>query len=121
MTTKDTEKTQTPAQTEVTQAEPKALPPYTVMLDEPIKRGDQIINTITLRKPKSGELRGLSLQEVLQLDYNSLQKLLPRISTPTLTEQDVANMDTADLTAVGTELVGFFVQKQRKEEAYLQA
>ena len=38
---------------------------------------------------------------------------------PALTEQDVANMDTADLVAVGTELVGFFVQKQRKEEAYL--
>jgi hypothetical protein len=28
-------------------------------------------------------------------------------------------MDPADLTAVGTKLVGFFVQKQRKEEAYL--
>jgi hypothetical protein len=117
MDTKDTDK----PQNEVTITEPKALPPHSVMLDEPIKRGDQIINTITLRKPKAGELRGLSLQEVLQLDVNSLQKLLPRISSPTLTEQDVANMDTADLTAVGTELVGFFVQKQRKEEAYLTA
>jgi len=108
-------------QNELTTAIRKELPPYSVQLDEPIKRGDQVIDVITLRKPKAGELRGLSLQEVLQLDVNSLQKLLPRISSPTLTEQDVANMDTADLVAVGTELVGFFVQKQRKEEAYLTA
>jgi hypothetical protein len=106
-------------QNELTTAIRKELPPYSVQLDEPIKRGDQVIEVITLRKPKSGELRGLSLQEILNLDFNSLQVLLPRISSPTLTKQDVANMDTADLTAVGTELVGFFVQKQRKEEAYL--
>jgi hypothetical protein len=106
-------------QNELTTAIRKELPPYSVQLDEPIKRGDQVIDVITLRKPRSGELRGLSLQDVLQLDVNSLKKLLPRISAPTLTEQDVDNMDPADLTAVGTELVGFFVQKQRKEEAYL--
>lgn len=108
-------------QNEVTIVEPKELPPYSVKLDEPIKRGEQVIDVITLRKPKSGELRGLSLQEILNLDFNSLQVLLPRISSPTLTKQDVANMDTADLTAVGTELVGFFVQKERKEEAFLTA
>jgi len=117
MEIKDTDQ----AQNEVTIAEPKALPPHSVMLDEPIKRGAQTIDVITLRKPKSGELRGLSLQEILQLDFNSLQKLLPRISTPTLTEQDVANMDPADLTQLGAELVDFFVPKQRKDDAYLTA
>lgn len=106
--------------TDKTQQE-KKLPDSTVELDEPIKRGDQLINTVTLRKPRAGDLRGLSLQEVLQLDYNCLQKLLPRISIPSLTEHDVASMDPADLTALGSELVGFFVQKQRKDEAYLPA
>ncbi len=108
-------------QNELTTAIRKELPPYSVQLDEPIKRGDQVIDVITLRKPKAGELRGLSLQEILQLDVNSLQVLLPRISHPTLTKEDVANMDTADLTAVGTELVGFFVQKEKKEQAFLNA
>lgn len=60
----------------------------TVTLDTPIKRGDQLIETVTLRKPMSGELRGLSLNDILQNDVLSLQKVIPRISTPMLTEQD---------------------------------
>ena len=86
-----------------------------MQLDEPIKRGDQVIDVITLRKPRSGELRGLSLQDVLQLDVNSLKKLLPRISAPTLTEQDVDNMDPADLVQLGSEVAGFLVAKRYKE------
>lgn len=35
--------------------------PTTVDLDTPIARGDQVIATITLRRPKAGELRGISL------------------------------------------------------------
>lgn len=95
--------------------------PNTVTLETPFKRGDNTITEVALRKPKAGELRGLSLQSVLELDVISLQKLLPRISTPTLTEADVANLDVVDLTALGTEVVGFFVPKQKKAEAYLPA
>ena len=35
--------------------------PNTVQLDTPIKRGDGHITSVTLRKPNSGELRGVSL------------------------------------------------------------
>ncbi|MCP8687742.1 phage tail assembly protein [Marinobacterium sedimentorum] len=97
------------------------LPPNSHELDEPLPRGKDSITLITLRKPKSGELRGLSLQDVLNLDYNSLEALLPRISSPTLTKQDVANLDPADLTGLGTIVVGFFVAKEKKAEAYLPA
>ncbi|SIQ11039.1 phage tail assembly protein [Marinobacterium stanieri] len=114
-------KTDDKPQNEVTIVEPEKLPPHSVRLDEPLKRGNQVIDVITLRKPKSGELRGLSLQEVLSLDVNSLQTLLPRISSPTLTKQDVADMDPADLTQLGVQISVFFVQKQRKEEAFLTA
>lgn len=95
--------------------------PNTVTLETAFKHGDNTITEVSLRKPKAGELRGLSLQSVLELDVISLQKLLPRISTPTLTEADVANLDVVDLTALGTEVVGFFVPKQKKAEAYLPA
>ena len=57
----------------------------TVILDTPIRRGTTHIESITLRKPNSGELRGVSLAELLQMDVNSLIKVVPRISTPTLT------------------------------------
>jgi len=55
----------------------------------------------------AGELRGLSLAEVLNLDVDSVTKLIPRISTPTLTEQEVRNMDPADLVEAGKEIAGF--------------
>lgn len=83
-----------------------------VELDEPINRGGQKINKITLRRPKSGALRGLNLIDVAHLDVTSLVKLLPRISDPALTEYDVQNMDLADLTALGTEVAGFLAQKR---------
>ena len=38
----------------------------TVTLDTPLKRGEQLIEKVTLRKPMSGELRGLSLNDILQ-------------------------------------------------------
>lgn len=80
-----------------------------ITLNTPIKRGDSEIKTITLRKPKSGELRGLSLAELLQLDVNSLHKLLPRISTPTLTEADVSALEPDDLVQLGGGIAGFFL------------
>jgi hypothetical protein len=95
----------------------KELPPYSVQLDEPIKRGDQVIDVITLRKPKAGELRGLSLTELLNLDVAALSKLLPRISQPTLTEHDISQLDPVDLVALGAEAVGFFVPKAAKADS----
>ncbi len=84
----------------------------TVDLDTPVVRGNQIIQTVTLRKPKAGALRGLSIVALSQLDVNALQKLLPRISTPTLTEADVANMEPEDLVALGVKVAGFLLQKE---------
>lgn len=97
-------------------------PIYTnVPLDTPIKRGETEIKQIKLRKPASGELRGLSLQDVMSLDVTSLHKLLPRISEPTLTEQEVAALDPADLLELGSEAASFFLSKAKKVEASLPA
>lgn len=85
--------------------------PNTVTLDEPLKRGDQTITAITLRKPTSGELRGTSLSDLVNLDVIALQKVLPRITTPTLTEADVARLDPADLVQLGGTFAGFLLPK----------
>lgn len=87
----------------------------TVTLDQPIKRGDQTIDTVTLRKPQAGALRGIKLTELLNLDVAALQLLLPRITTPTLTPQDVAVMDPADITELGVQVADFFVRKSTRE------
>ena len=93
----------------------------TVVLDTPIRRGTTSIDSITLRKPNSGELRGVSLAELLNMDVNSLVKVVPRISTPTLTAIEVTSMDPADLFALGTKVSGFLLQKSIKKDASLVA
>lgn len=90
--------------------------PNAVTLDTPIQRGDQTITRVTLRKPKSGELRGVSLTELLQLKVEAIQAVVPRISSPTLQKQDMANMDPADLVALGSVVIGFLLTKEQKSD-----
>ena len=93
----------------------------TVTLDTPIRRGTTSIDSITLRKPNSGELRGVSLVELLQMDVGSLIKVLPRISSPSITAVEVAGMDPADLLALSSKVSGFLLQKSAKTDASLVA
>ncbi|WP_455928912.1 phage tail assembly protein [Pseudomonas fluorescens] len=93
----------------------------TVTLDTPIRRGTTTIDSITLRKPNSGELRGVSLSDLLQIDVDSLVKVIPRISNPTLTAVEVTSMDPADLFALGAKVSGFLLQKSMKTDASLVA
>ncbi|MCW2391950.1 phage tail assembly protein [Sphingobium sp. B11D3A] len=86
----------------------------TVSLDSPVQRGEQSIESIQLRKPKSGELRGLSLVDLGQLKVDALTKIIPRISSPTLTEAEVANLDPSDLLACGAEIGSFLLQRSQK-------
>jgi hypothetical protein len=85
--------------------------PNTVTLDTPLTRGNQQITEVTLRKPSAGELRGTSLQALCNLDVDALSKVLPRITTPMLTDADVARMDPADLVQMGALFAGFLAPK----------
>ena len=90
--------------------------PNTVTLDTPIKRGNSEITEVTLRKPSSGELRGVSLAELLQMKVDALQTVLPRITNPILHKQDMATLDPADLVNMGTVVVGFLLTKETKRD-----
>ncbi|QYM67291.1 phage tail assembly protein [Pseudomonas sp. So3.2b] len=109
-----------PAATEQPDVQPLA-DDNTVVLDSPIRRGVTTIDSITLRKPSSGELRGVSLVELLQMDVASLIKVVPRISSPTLTAIEVSGMDPADLLALSSKISGFLLQKSAKTDASLVA
>ncbi|MDR6397306.1 phage tail assembly protein [Herbaspirillum seropedicae] len=82
-----------------------------VELDEPLTRGNTQITELTLRRPKSGALRGVSLMDLMNMNVSALQVVLPRISEPTLTQFDVANMDPADLIKCGMEVSVFLAPK----------
>ena len=90
--------------------------PNTVTLDTPIKRGNSVITEVTLRKPSAGELRGVSLAELLQMKVDALQTVLPRITNPILHKQDMATLDPADLVNMGTVVVGFLLTKETKRD-----
>ena len=85
--------------------------PNTITLDTPIQRGSSAIAEVTLRKPNAGELRGLSLQRLHQADTDELLKLLPRITTPSLTPPECAQLDPADLSEAGGIVISFLLKK----------
>ncbi|MFU3873527.1 phage tail assembly protein [Pseudomonas aeruginosa] len=101
---------------ESTTEEPRKLADNEVELDEPIKRGTQIIDVVAVRKPQSGELRGVSLQDLLNLDVSALLVVLPRITTPTLTQPEVARLEPADLLQLGSKVSGFLLTKRVRKE-----
>lgn len=78
-----------------------------VTLEKPVKRGDQLIAEITLIKPNAGTLRGVSLAAVANSEVDALIKVLPRMTAPMLTEQEVAAMELPDLVALAGQVVGF--------------
>lgn len=93
----------------------------TVTLDTPLRRGEEAIGIVAVRKPGSGELRGLTLMALSQLDYAALETLLPRITTPVLHKPDIAALDPADLMQLGAEVMDFLLPKAAKAAASPQA
>lgn len=87
-----------------------------IILEEPIQRGDkQAITEVRLRKPKAGELRGLNTVDLLNGNINSTIKLVPRLADPMLTEQEVANVEPADLVMFADAIATFLLKKERME------
>jgi hypothetical protein len=90
----------------------------TITLDFPLTRGEQTITDISVRKPMSGELRGLALADLLQMRVDALVQVLPRITSPILTEADVRGLDPADLMQLGAEVAGFLLTRAAREPAF---
>ena len=91
----------------------------TVTLDTQLNRGDIEVTEIQIRKPKAGELRGVSITSLMQIEVNKLIKVLPRITTPALTDDELRVMDIADLTQMGLEVSSFLLPKALKQESLI--
>ena len=78
----------------------------TVTLTAPVKIDGKEVTAIAVRKPKSGELRGVSLTAMIQMEVGALIKVLPRITQPPLSESQCAELDAPDMLALGTRVVG---------------
>ena len=86
-----------------------------ITLSTPIPRGATTIDTLTIRKPKAGELRGLTLQDLVGTDVTALLKIIPRISSPVLTQEETDNLEAEDLTEIGGTIRGFFMTSAEKK------
>jgi hypothetical protein len=90
----------------------------------PIQRGDETISAVSLRKPKTGDLRGLKMVNIMQMDVVTMATLLPRITDPSLLPNEVDDLDPADFFTLTTEVLGFFMTpdqvKQAQEQVMLQ-
>lgn len=87
----------------------------TVTLVEPIVRGETRIEKITLRKPKAGELRGLSLQDIMRNEATALLQLIPRVSEPPLTAHEADNLEADDFAEISGAIRGFFMTTSEKQ------
>jgi len=89
----------------------------TITLQTPIKRGDNELVSIDVNKPNTGSLRGVNLFDLLQGNTDALIKVIPRVTTPALTEQEANRLDPADTLKFATEIVGFLVPTSAREES----
>lgn len=88
----------------------------TISLDAPIARGETTIDAVTVRKPGPGELRGLTLKDVGEVKFDTMIKLLPRVTSPALTEAECSVMDLGDFTSLATEVAGFLLSKAQRQD-----
>lgn len=93
----------------MTETEPKTN--FSVKLDTPIIRDKTKVTEITLRRPKAGELRGLSMADLARLDVSAMLTLIPRISSPTINREELEDLPTEDMFALATEVGSFLLQK----------
>jgi hypothetical protein len=99
----------------MTQKTPKFA---TVTLDEPIERGETKITEVQVRRPSAGELRGLNIADLVQMNVDATTKLLPRITVPMLTVADIGALCPSDFTQLGMEVQDFLVPSAKKPDAF---
>ncbi|MEQ1966422.1 phage tail assembly protein [Xenorhabdus nematophila] len=88
----------------------------TVTLDDPIVRGTTTISDVIIRKPNSGALRGVRLQALMEMDVDSIMLVLPRITAPALTKNDLLLMSPGDLINLSIEVVNFLLPKSARSD-----
>lgn len=90
------------------QVDPKKDQFKTVTLETAITIGDTEHKELIIRKPLGGDLRGLTLRDVLTSDVDSLAKLIPRINTNfIIAPEHIYAMDMEDLSSVFTGVASF--------------
>ncbi|MCG9681210.1 phage tail assembly protein [Vibrio sp. Isolate23] len=82
-----------------------------VKLAVPHEKDGEMIEELEITKPHSGNLRGLNLIKVCEMDFETGQILVPRITR--LDERDMLNFAPENWEPVLTEIASFFVNTKQ--------
>ena len=88
-----------------------------IELKDGFQRVNQIVKEITLVKPNTGHCRGLSLKDVLSFEINALAVLLPRITLPAMTAQEVYSLELMDTLKIAEGITGFLEASNNSQAA----
>lgn len=88
-----------------------------IKLEVPLTRGDKQITEVTLHKPNAGALRGVSLRDAIEMKVDVTLSLVPRISEPKLTAQEMNQLDACDLLSMSAGIANFLLPPSLIAEA----
>ncbi|WP_313473123.1 phage tail assembly protein [Rouxiella badensis] len=90
----------------------------TITLGFPVVRGKTEIKEVTITEAmqQTGSLRGLKLYDVMTSDVDSLIKLLPRVTSPSLTEVEVSQLNVQDFSQLAAGIADFLAPSSVSSE-----
>jgi len=88
----------------------------TVTLSNAVTIDGKETRKIALRCPKTGELRGLMMASVLQMEAGAVMRLLSRITVPPMSEAQLADLPPVDFMEMTKAAIGFFVKADLEAE-----
>jgi hypothetical protein len=87
-----------------------------ITLEFPIARkGQEPVTYLEVLKPNTGQLRGVKLIDIMQMDVSAIITILPRVTVPPLDPAEIAHLDPADLMQLGAAIVSFFGKRADRE------
>ena len=88
-----------------------------IELKDGFQRVNQIVKEINLVKPNTGHCSGLSLQKVLSFDIDALSVLLPRITLPAMTSEEVYKLELMDTLKIAEGITHFLENTANSQTA----
>ena len=87
-----------------------------VTLSTPVKIDGKDVTAINLRRPKTGDMRGLKIRAVHEMDVDTFTRLLPRITMPPLSPAQIADLELPDFVALSEKAFLFFTTPEQLKE-----
>ena len=88
----------------------QATPVEKVTLPTPLKLDGKEVSEITIRMPKTGEMRGINLGHAAVGNTETMIEMLARVTVPPVPSDVLGNMDLYEFTILATALLAFINQ-----------